>query len=60
MESIFNPQIDFKTRKLPLFHGDLKYRGVVDFFWTAEEDCKKLGIGHVPFLTAIKTSYGEN
>ena len=60
MESIFNPQIEFKMKKLPLFHGDLKYRGDIDFSWTAEEDCRKSGISYVPNLTAIKTSYSEN
>ena len=56
MEQIFKKkpqQLEFKTRKLSLF-GEQVALKQIDFSWTVEEDCKRLGMISIPKLTAVK------
>ena len=56
MDQIFkkkSQQLEFKTRKLPLF-GEQVALKQIDFSWTAEDDCQRLGMISIPKLTAIR------
>ena len=56
MEKIFQKQplsLEFKTRKLSLFGEQVSLKEV-DFEWTMEQDCQRLGMISIPKLTAVK------